>query len=144
MVLFLARRVLGNRAEDAEFEKEAKSLTAEVEGWVDHHLEHDYPWPGNIRELEQCVRSIMVRQSYAPAHYGEPDLEGRLQIGLLAAAEEGLSATELERRYCAVALEKAGSYQSGARLIQKSRQTFTKRCHEAGASAPSGPPQRPR
>ncbi len=29
-------------------------------------LPRDYSWPGNIRELSQAVRQILVRGSYAP------------------------------------------------------------------------------
>jgi len=144
LVLFLARRVLRNRAEDADVEKEAKSLAADVEGWIEHELEDDYGWPGNMRELEQCVRSIMVRKSYRPAQYTEPGLESELHGALLAAAENGWTAKELERRYCAVALQKTGSYQQGARLLSMNRQTFTKRCRESAAPAPGGAPPRPR
>ena len=38
----------------------------EVEAWIVKHLGQDYEWPGNIRELEQCVRSILIRKEYQP------------------------------------------------------------------------------
>lgn len=144
LVLFLARRVLGNRVEDADVEKEVKSLAADVERWIRHDLDDDYAWPGNMRELEQCVRSIMVRKSYRPAHYTEPDLESELHRVLLAAAENELTSKELERRYCLLAWEKTGSFKQGAELLGMDRRTFTNRCRESEASAPCGPRPRPR
>jgi transcriptional regulator with PAS, ATPase and Fis domain len=36
---------------------EGDKVAAEVTNWIRDHLGLDYPWPGNIRELEQCVRS---------------------------------------------------------------------------------------
>ena len=44
----------------------------EVEQWIETHLGHDYPWPGNIRELEQCVRNCLVRGEYHPARPDVP------------------------------------------------------------------------
>ena len=144
LVLFLARRILRNRVEDVDVEKEAKSLGADAEDWIEHELDDDYGWPGNTRELEQCVRSIMVRKSYRPAQSREPDLEDGLHGALVAAAENGLTAKELERWYCLVALEKTGSYKQGAELIGMNRHTFTKRCREGEASAPCNLPRLPR
>jgi sigma-54 specific flagellar transcriptional regulator A len=43
MIVFLAR---GLAAKDSE------ELADEVERWINKHLGQDYPWPGNIRELE--------------------------------------------------------------------------------------------
>jgi hypothetical protein len=36
----------------------ATPLAAKAEAWVRRRLGPDYPWPGNMRELEQCVRNI--------------------------------------------------------------------------------------
>src|SRR5690606_30646670 len=47
LVLFIAYRLVGAEAEE---------LTDQVERWIDAHLP-DYTWPGNFRELEQCVRN---------------------------------------------------------------------------------------
>lgn len=45
---------------------EAEGLTNEAMAWIEQHLPTEYPWRGNIRELEQCVRNILVRRHYAP------------------------------------------------------------------------------
>jgi hypothetical protein len=57
LVLFIARRLAGEAAE---------GLAEEVVLWVRKHLGADYAWPGNFRELEQCVRNILIRHEYHP------------------------------------------------------------------------------
>src|SRR4030095_10393718 len=57
LLLFIARRVAG---------VEAEALAEEVETWIVQHLSRDYEWAGNIRELEQCVRNVLVRKEYRP------------------------------------------------------------------------------
>ncbi len=46
---------------------EGDTVAAEVQSWVRDHLGLDYPWPRNIRELEQCMRNVMLRREYHPA-----------------------------------------------------------------------------
>ena len=41
--------------------KDTEVLAKEVSKWTDNNLDADYPWPGNFRELEQCVRNIIGR-----------------------------------------------------------------------------------
>lgn len=45
---------------------EATRCLPEVEQWIAEHLPSDYSWPGNYRELEQCVRNVIIRRSYQP------------------------------------------------------------------------------
>jgi DNA-binding NtrC family response regulator len=63
MVEFVCRRVVG--------EDNAARFAQEVVGWIEEHLP-GYSWPGNFRELEQCVRSYLIRKEYHPAEPGRP------------------------------------------------------------------------
>ena len=47
-------------------EDEKSELTVEISGWINEHLGHRYHWPGNMRELEQCVRNILFHGKYRP------------------------------------------------------------------------------
>ena len=58
---FIARRLL------VELPDEADSLASEAVHWVEQHFGNSYDWPGNIRELEQCVRNVLIRKSYKPS-----------------------------------------------------------------------------
>lgn len=75
LVAFIAGRCAG---------EDGPALTSEVCDFIQHRLPPDYAWPGNFRELEQCVRNIMVHGEYHPPHN-------------LSAAAEGLSG--LPRQY---------------------------------------------
>ena len=56
LVSFIAQRIAGSQ--------EKKTLTAEVTTWINRSMPSGYSWPGNFRELEQCVRNIMVHGEY--------------------------------------------------------------------------------
>ena len=57
---FIARRVL------TELPEESRALAKEAVDWITVQIGPNYSWPGNIRELEQCVRNVMIRKSYTP------------------------------------------------------------------------------
>jgi DNA-binding NtrC family response regulator len=118
LVRFVARRIVGG---------EAEALTAEVLAWVERHLGRDYRWPGNFRELEQCVRNVLVRGKYRPAPAAERDDLARVLDAI------DLPAEELVRRYCAVVYARTGSYEETARRVGLDRRTV-----KAKVNAPSG------
>lgn len=57
LLRFIARRLL------RELPDEADSLAAEAVQWIEQRFGPTYEWPGNIRELEQCVRNVLIRKS---------------------------------------------------------------------------------
>jgi DNA-binding NtrC family response regulator len=63
MVEFVCRSVVGA--------ERAAGLAPEVVGWIEQHL-RDHAWPGNFRELEQCVRSYTIRKGYHPLRLARP------------------------------------------------------------------------
>jgi transcriptional regulator with AAA-type ATPase domain len=118
LVTFIARRVAGDAAEE---------LTDEVLAWIEANLDLKYAWPGNIRELEQCVRNIMIRKCYQPANASACNASGSL-------AEEfengSLTADELLARYCALIYKRTGSYENAAKQLNLDRRTVKKKIEQ--------------
>jgi transcriptional regulator of acetoin/glycerol metabolism len=111
LVLFMARRVAGD---------EAESLAREAGEWILDRLGPDYAWPGNYRELEQCIRNLLIRKDYRPVAWGPRDSSG----GLFEPAYNGrLTASELLTRYCTLIYARTGSYEETARRLDLDRRT---------------------
>lgn len=106
LVAFVARQIDGD---------EVDALVEESMGWIRQRLGLGYSWPGNFRELEQCVRNIWIRRSYQPALDGADPATGdradrvgnRMRLG-------ELTAEELLREYCAIVFGLTGSYKETA------------------------------
>lgn len=110
-VRFIATRLL------PELPEEANRLTDEVVRWVSKHLGDDYPWPGNIRELEQCARSIMIRGEYVPTGC-QSSTERAPVAKFLKNVEDGdLSREELLTAYFSLVYSKSGSYRAAGRQL---------------------------
>jgi DNA-binding NtrC family response regulator len=111
LLLFIAQGIV---------DTEAEALAAEVEAWIVQYIGQDYPWPGNIRELEQCVRNVLIHRAYHPPQ-GQAHTP---QQSLLQAMQGGrLSAEELLQRYCTMVFAQTDSYMETARRLQLDRRT---------------------
>ena len=118
LVRFIAKRIAPE--EDVQ-------LSQQILQWIDQHLPHDYHWPGNIRELEQCARNIMIRNHYQPAL--STAAAGKRQAGCLAQQIEQLELTadELLNRYAQIAYAQTGSYKRAAERLGIDRRTLRAR-----------------
>ena len=104
---------------------EIDSLTGEVVAWIDGNLKN-YPWPGNFRELGQCVRNVMIRGTYHPASALRIRAGGAQAIDqfLEQIREVELTADELLGRYYALACDRAeGSYAAAGRQLKRDWRT---------------------
>lgn len=112
LLVFIARRVVG--------EEEAVTLADEVAIWIEKNLGRDYAWPGNFRELEQCLRNVLIRRQYRPPAIGAGSARGELAEAVRAGT---LSVDELLRRYCSLVYADSGSYEEASRRLGVDRRT---------------------
>jgi Sigma-54 interaction domain len=107
MIAYMTRRVAG---------AEAASLAHDVSQWIERNLGREYAWPGNYRELEQCVKNVLIRRDYRPLRVPAP--------GPLDDIAEGrLTAEELLSRYCTLVYNRTRSYEETARRLGLDRRT---------------------
>jgi transcriptional regulator with AAA-type ATPase domain len=111
MILFITLRIAAD---------EAEALAEEVEAWIKKHLGREYPWPGNFRELEQCVRNVLIRHEYRP-----PEIHARNGAATLAEAFDtgAMTADELLRKYCTLVYSRTRNLEETARRLKLDRRT---------------------
>ncbi len=84
----------------------------------------DYAWPGNIRELEQCIRRLCLTGQYLiDTHL--PDSNNEIFFKLDESASE-ISAQNLLQQYCCFLYEKYQNYEAVARIVKLDRRTVKK------------------
>ncbi len=86
-----------------------RRLNDDVRTWITEHPGYD--WPGNFRELEQCIRNILLRRHYDPPAGGG---EGQIDEWLRRIAAAELDESQLLRFYSTLAYSRTGSYQAAA------------------------------
>ena len=111
LLLFMVRRAVGG---------EAAQCLPEVKQWVETNLPAGYGWPGNYREVEQCVRNVIIRRSYQPIAEHDSSRDDEF-LDRLRNAE--LTAEELLSYYAALVYRKTGSYEDAARRLGIDRRT---------------------
>ena len=84
----------------------------------------DYPWHGNVRELEQCVRRILLKQEYE----GDRILSGKTESNTFneMLIQGNFTAQQLMGKYCKVLYEKLGTYEAVAKRTELDRRTVKK------------------
>ena len=112
LILFMVRRAVGD---------EAERCFPEVREWIAVHLPKGYLWPGNYRELEQCVRNVIIRRSYQPVVHRAGEEAGD---GFLSRLKKGsLTMDELTSYYAALVYRQTSSYEETAKRLGVDRRT---------------------
>ena len=111
LVYYMSRRVAGPEAEE---------LAREVMLWIEGRLGAGYDWPGNYRELEQCVKNVLIRRNYRPSRVAPED---PVEQFALEARTGKLTAEELLGRYVTIVYSRLGSYEETARRLGLDRRT---------------------
>jgi transcriptional regulator with PAS, ATPase and Fis domain len=103
LLLYMVRRAVGDEAELA---------LPEVDRWIRGNLPVHYAWPGNYREVEQCVRNVLIHGSYHPMEAAgvadEDEFFAKFRAG-------DWSAEEVLAKYAAQVYLQTGSYEEAAR-----------------------------
>jgi transcriptional regulator with AAA-type ATPase domain len=129
LVEFVCRSVVG--------EDKAGAFARDVVRWIEEHL-RGYPWPGNFRELEQCVRSYTIRKEYHPLSPGRPpdDTVGQACETLARVVLNGQAAyDEIERRLFTRVRAGTRTDKEAARLLGRDYRTLQARLKAAGRPA---------
>ena len=133
LVQYLARKEVGD--------SDAEALANESLAFIRRALPPGYARPGNVRELGQCVRNVMIRGAYTP----EVNPGGRDEDLAVQLREGRLSAGELLRAYCTRVYALTGNYEETARRLSIDRRTVKSRIDPRLLArlreAPGGTPQ---
>jgi transcriptional regulator with GAF, ATPase, and Fis domain len=100
-------------------------LAEKVRNTIHKEIPSSYAWAGNVRELEQCTRRILLKDSCRVDSSGisDDDIQGRITRGM---SEGDYSAQQVLSGYCTVLYEKLGTYEAVARQSGLDRRTVKK------------------
>lgn len=104
---------------------ERDSIMNEVLTWINNNMPKDYSWPGNFRELEQCVRGILIRKHYQPRTTQGPkgNIWSQMEAG-------HLNLDQVISFYCRHVHQFTDSLSESAKRLQVDRRTLQSRMNE--------------
>jgi DNA-binding NtrC family response regulator len=104
--------------------EDSAELTAMIRTVVSEQLGEAYPWSGNVRELEQCVRRVILKKKYS----GDiKETDKGIATWLAKGIDTGeISAQNLLAGYCKLLYERFGTFEEVARRTMLDRRTATK------------------
>lgn len=105
----------------------AHEIACDTAAWVDSNLGQDYPWPGNFRELEQCVWNVMIRKSYRPLRTKSTEAEPLIN----KLVRQQVPASDILAAYCLEIYQKTGSYAATAKIIKLDQRTVKRNVERA-------------
>jgi transcriptional regulator with PAS, ATPase and Fis domain len=115
LLSFTINKILGTQS--LELEKMVKATIQKYPG-------KNYPWPGNVREFAQCVRSILLNHRYDGMHSIADKPSNTL---FSAKIEKGqLDASRLIQGYCHLLYQHCGTYGEVAKQTRLDRRTVKK------------------
>lgn len=141
LVRIIAAKCLGERAQPEQVDW-LSNLTV---SWIESSSElgAGYDWPGNFRELEQCVRNVMVRGEYRPTRLPiasrtsiqtstssvapTTSQNAAVEAFLKRVRASDLTYDELLRHYCSLVLARSDHLTDAARRLKKHRATVEAR-----------------
>jgi len=106
---------------------ERRDVSREAFEWIAANLGVDYGWPGNMRELSQCVNGFIVRGDYRPLGTVGSVIDEAMR-GFRAGA---MTADEALSKYCTMVYHRAGSFREAARILGMDRRTVKSRIDDA-------------
>lgn len=115
LVTFILRRMLGTAHPDL-----IDSIICRIETSVGP----DYAWPGNMRELEQCVRNLLIHDHYTPFEAKSPK---RGLQALFSDMERGRAEIDhVMSAYSTWVYAHKGSFEKAAEALGVDRRTVSK------------------
>lgn len=115
LVSVLVQRNLGS-PDAATFE--------EIMSGIEQGVGYEYPWPGNIRELDQCVRNLLIHGHYLPPT--APKQAGTLDPLFREMRAANATLDQVVSTYTTWVYTQHGSYTQAATTLQIDRRTVAK------------------